>query len=377
MSGVVNMRVMLTGGGTGGHIYPAIAIGQAIKNAKPETTFLYVGTNSGMEHKIVPEVGFPFIPIDVVGWQRKISFQGLQAGIKAVRSLIKAQKIISTFQPDLVIGTGGYVCLPVVWAAARKKIPTYIHEQNAVPGLTNRFLAPKVDGVMLTFEASKKYFPLKIAKKLHLTGLPIRPEIMSVKRQEGLKFFDFTANKLTVLGLGGSRGAHNINQAMVTLCKKFCQDPRLQIIHLTGEKGYEDFIQRLSREGIDVGNCGNIIIKPYLNEMEYALACADLCISRAGAGFLSEMTAKGIPAILIPYPHATGNHQEYNALALVQDGAAEIIRDQELTGEVLIQRVDKILFDEQQRKVMAANSLQAGKPEAIEKILQIINVTAG
>lgn len=386
------MRVILTGGGTGGHIYPAIAIGQAIQKAWPNTEFLYVGTKKGLENKIVPVAGYKLITLDIMGWERKISLQAVKAGWKAMRGLHQATRIIKDFKPHLVIGTGGYVCLPVVWAAARQGVPTLVHEQNAMPGLTNKFLSRRVDGIMLTFPHSKKYFSQKLQNKSFVTGLPVRPAILDVTKEEGQQFFGLAKDRLTIVSVGGSRGAKSINEAMFQVCQEFAspiskgslrktynsegqikyKSPGVQIIHITGADGYTNFMEKLQRAGINLGNNGNIIVRPYIHEMEYALACADLCIARAGAAFLSEMTARGIPGILIPYPYATENHQEYNARSLVEQGAAQLILDHELTGEKIMEYINNILFDENKRNLSAALSFQAGKPEAIEKILQII-----
>jgi len=364
------MRVILTGGGTGGHIYPAIAIGQAIYNEWPRTEFLYVGTEAGLEKRIVPTTKFPFISINVEGIQRKISPQIFRAAWRTFIGIHQAERIIHDFVPHLVIGTGGYVCLPVVWAAARRNIPTIIHEQNALPGLTNRFLSKRVDEVLLTFAEAKERLSEKAKEKVTITGLPIRDEIMKVTRQQGLDYFGFNPEKLTLLGIGGSRGALSINKAMLHICAKL-QD-KVQIIHITGPNGHEQFIEDLKSTGINVGNSGNIIIRPYLHSMEYALACADLCVARAGAAFLSEMTAKGIPGVLIPYPYAAENHQEFNAKSLVQKGAAVMIKDDKLSGEALLNEVSRILFNEPTRKLMATKSKEAGNKQAIEKILEVI-----
>lgn len=382
------MRVILTGGGTGGHIYPALAIGQAIQREWPDVELLYIGTSQGLENKIVPSTGIPFVTINVVGWQRKISLQALEAGWKAAKAVFKAREIINSFGPDLVIGTGGYVCLPVVWTAARKGIPTLIHEQNAKPGLTNRILSRYVDGLLLTFSSAAKYFSPAFKDKLYVTGLPIRSDILSVSKEEGLKYFGFSSADLTLVGVGGSRGARSINKAMVHVCSQLARQeredeprprinfekkrPRVQIIHITGPTGYEAFLKELAAAGIDMGNCGNIIIRPYLHQMEYALAAADLCIARAGATFIAEMTAKGIPGILVPYPLAAENHQEDNAQSLVDLGAAEMILDKDLTGQFLLEKVEEIFFNEDNRMRMAKNSFLAGKREAIEKIIQVI-----
>ncbi|MDD2432917.1 MAG: undecaprenyldiphospho-muramoylpentapeptide beta-N-acetylglucosaminyltransferase [Clostridia bacterium] len=366
------MRVILTGGGTGGHIYPAIAIGQALQKEWARCEILYVGTKNGLENKIIPEVGFPLVTLEVEGWQRKFSLQASKAGWKASKAFFAARKIIRDFSPQLVIGTGGYVCLPVVGAASCLGITTLLHEQNALPGLTNRLLSGGVEEILLTFPEAQKYFSVQRQKKITVTGLPIRPAILEVERAEGLSFFDFSPDKLTLLGIGGSRGAQSINQAMLFVCGQYYNDERVQIIHLTGETGYAEFQQKLQQRGIDMANNGNVIITPYLQEMEYALACTDLCVARSGAAFLAEMTAKGIPGILVPYPYAAESHQEHNARALVEQGAAEMILDQELTGEVLLEKVEKVLFNDVRRKEMAQKSKQTGEPEAIAKIIEVV-----
>lgn len=366
------IRVILTGGGTGGHIYPAVAIGQAIRQEWSGAEILYLGTKQGLENKIVPEAGFPLTLIDVEGWQRKVSLQAVKAGWKALRAFSTAKKIIRGFSPQLVIGTGGYVCLPVIWAASRLRIPTLLHEQNALPGLTNRLLAGRVDKTMLTFAAAQQYFPAKAQDKLQVTGLPVRPAILQVTREAGLRFFGLAPEKLTLVSVGGSRGARTINQAMLAVCRKYAGDPGVQIIHLTGQSGYDEFTAELQAVGINWNNTGNLIIKPYLPEMEFALACADLCVARCGAAFLAEMTVRGIPGILIPYPYAAENHQEHNARDLVDQGAAELILDRDLNGEILLAKVEELLQQKEKRQLMAANSLRAGKPEAMENILKII-----
>lgn len=386
------MRIVLTGGGTGGHIYPAIAIGQAIKKRWAEAEFLYVGTGTGMEARIVPESGFDFQSVDVIGLKRSFSFQSILAVWKAFRGLIRAGEILDRFRPCLVIGTGGYVCLPVVWAAARRGIPTIIHEQNAMPGLSNKFLAGKVNHILLTFRESQQYFPAKYREKFIFTGLPVRPAILTVTREEGYAQYGLSPKKLTLLVVGGSRGARSINKAMLQVYEKMLakgyleksshqglprinmlSGAKLQVIHATGPLDYEEVRGHLESLGIELGNSGNIIIRPYLHDMEYALACADLCVGRAGAAFLSELTAKGLPGILIPYPYATENHQEYNASSLVRQGAAEMILDSRLTGDNLFAAIEEIIFDSPRRKKMSQLSKEAGNVDAVEKILQVVS----
>ncbi|GAB6181889.1 undecaprenyldiphospho-muramoylpentapeptide beta-N-acetylglucosaminyltransferase [Desulfotomaculum defluvii] len=364
------MRAILTGGGTGGHIYPALAIARGIQNYFSEAEILYVGTNRGLEADIVPKANFPFRAITVSGLQRKVSLENFRVLWRAYQGYREASSIINDFQPDVVIGTGGYVCGPVVMAAARKGIPTLIHEQNALPGITNRILARFVDQVTVTFEDSLQYFGTK--PKITLTGLPVRPEILQAERQGALNTFGFKNDRLTILVFGGSRGARKINQAMVETIKKYGQDHRIQILHATGQVGYEEFIQELTNSGIDVEQYGNIIIKPYLYNMHEALAAADLIVSRSGAATLAEITILGLPSILIPYPFASENHQEHNARALVDRGAAVLIKDSELDGLRLVRTIEDIIQDKEKLKNMAQASRKLGRPEALNDIIKCV-----
>jgi len=366
------MRVILTGGGTGGHIYPALAIGQALKKACPGAEFLYAGSETGLEKRIAAAAGLPFAAMDVLGWRRSLSLHTLKVCYKTLVALRQADALVRDFQPELVVGTGGYVSLPVVWAASRRHVKTFIHEQNAFPGLANKFLARRVDGVMLTYAEAARHFAPGVQKKLHLTGLPVRPAILRVSRVEGLRRFGFNADKPVLLTVGGSRGAASLNRAMLGLYGDRELTKRVQIIHLVGADGYEAYLAELKSAGIDMVNCGNIIIMPYLQEMEYALACADLCVARAGAAFLAEMTAKGVPGILIPYPFATENHQEHNASALTEKGAALMIRDRDLDSKKLLESVRAILYNEKRRIEMGQNSLRSGKPDALNRIVDLL-----
>jgi len=365
------MRILFAGGGTGGHVYPALAVAKYILKNYPQAQVLYVGTKQGMEAKIVSETNIPFKTIEVEGWQRGFSWQFARAGLKAVQGSIQALKIIKNFNPQVVIGTGGYVCGPVVLAAKLLKIPAIIHEQNALPGLTNRILARIVDKIMITFPDSAKYF--KVSKdKIVLTGLPVREEIIRLSKKQGLEFFGLSEDKFTLLVSGGSRGAKSINYAMLKVYEELKDCPKLQIIHLTGEQGYSEILKRLANKGINIEKSGNIILKPYLYEMEYALAAADLCVARAGATFLAEITTRGLPAILIPYPYAAENHQEYNARSLVARNAAVMILDKELTGGTLIKTITELLYDRERLKEMSNQAKKAGNAYSLEKIIRVV-----
>jgi len=365
------MRAIVTGGGTGGHIYPALAIAKGLKNLDPPGEVLYVGTREGMEAELVPAAGFEFAAVSSVGLTRQLSLKTIKSLASTSAGVIQGIRIISEYKPDLVVGTGGYVCGPVVLAAALKGCPCAIHEQNAYPGITNRLLARVADRVMLTFPDAKRYFPKRA--RCTVTGLPVRQEILSVSREEGIKYLGLDPDALTLLVVGGSRGARSLNRAMVEVWKEFQGRTDVQIVQISGESGYAETLQLLSEAGIEPRNDGNIILKPYLHRMEYALAASDLVIGRAGASFLAEITARGLPALLIPYPYAAENHQEYNARALVEQGAAVMILDQDLTGTVLVNRIKELLAQPARLKEMGWQSQKMGRPRALEQILRVLS----
>lgn len=364
------MRVLVTGGGTGGHIYPALAIARGIKEQEPDTDILFVGTAKGMEADIVPSTGLPFKTVTVEGLKRKISFQALMTLLKTCKGCFEGYKIIKDFKPTIVVGTGGYVCGPVVMIAALFGIPTLIHEQNAYPGITNKILARIVKKVAVTFPQSGKYFKAKT--DIIVTGLPVRPEIQAADRNEGITALGLDKDKFTLLVVGGSRGARSLNNAMVEVIAQSCNQPGIQIVHMTGKTGYDETVQALKERGIDLAKCGNVTVTPYLYNMDDAMAAADLIVCRAGATTIAELTVCGLPSILIPYPYASDNHQEYNARALVNNGAAMMILDRELTGVALWEKIKRLSKNKDELATMSGNSKQMGKPEALDKLLKLV-----
>ncbi|MGI6092589.1 MAG: undecaprenyldiphospho-muramoylpentapeptide beta-N-acetylglucosaminyltransferase [Veillonellaceae bacterium] len=363
------MRVMLSGGGTGGHIYPAITISKAIEKRSKSCQVLFVGTNQGLEADIIPKEGYDFKTIDIRGFERRLTLQNLATLFKSAASIWQSQSIIRKFKPDIVIGTGGYVCGPVLLAASLLGVPTIIQEQNVIPGITNKILARFVDKIAVGYADAANYFPSK--DKVIFTGNPIRPEVMSASRQEGIEALGLDPKKRTILISGGSRGARSINQAMVEVYKYFIARKDVQLLHVTGKTEYNGIVGNLEQSGIDITSAGNISIKPYLYNMPLALAAADLAIFRAGAVGLAELTARGIPSILIPYPYAAENHQEHNALVMENHGAAAVIRDKELSGERLLVLVKELIDDPSRLELMAAASKRIGRPEAAEHIAEI------
>jgi len=368
---VGQLRFVVAGGGTGGHIYPALAIAQGLKGRYPGAGILYIGTARGMEADIVPKEGLSFQGIAAAGLERKLSIRNLSVLWQAGRGFLQSLRIVRDWRPDVVIGTGGYVCGPVVLASALSGVPTLIHEQNAFPGITNRVLSRFAGRVAVTFADSVQYFPRR--DRVRLTGLPVRPEILSADRGTAIKKLGLSSNSLFLLSFGGSRGARTINEAMVTVIKLFADDPRLNILHVTGNSGYGDFLKLCAASGIDLGKIGNVTIRSYIYNMQDILAAADLVISRAGASTLAELTALGIPSILIPYPYASENHQEFNARALEKEKAALMVLDHELSGDMLCGIISELLCDRSRLLAMGAASKRMGKKRALEDIMDCVD----
>ncbi|KJS14701.1 MAG: UDP-diphospho-muramoylpentapeptide beta-N-acetylglucosaminyltransferase [Peptococcaceae bacterium BRH_c4b] len=371
------MDFVVTGGGTGGHIYPALAIARGLQE-KYGARVHYIGGTRGMESDIVPREGFPFQAINLAGFKRSLSPANVLVAWRAARGVGQARKIIRAIQPAAVVGTGGYVCGPVVLAARLCGIPTLIHEQNALPGITNKMLSRFTDGVALTFEDSVKYFSRRARTKI--TGLPVRSEILEADRRVARAKLGLKGEDRLVLSFGGSQGAGSINKTMAGLLRRFClEKPEfgvpggdVRFLHVTGPRQHDSFMQGLDSSGIHLANNGNITVIPYLYDMPNALAASDLVICRAGAATLAELTVIGLPAILIPYPHAAGNHQEYNARALEKAGAAVVIRDEELEEKVLFNHAGRLLADCEKLAGMAGASKSLGKPRALTGILDFV-----
>ena len=367
------MRVMLTGGGTGGHIYPALAIAKGLLARDANTQILYVGIRDGMEARLVPEAGLDFAGISGKGLPRKLSLDTIKVVGGSIKALWETKRLLRQFHPDLVVGTGGYVSGPVVLTAALFNIPTLLHEQNALPGITNRLLARVVRRVMVTFPESASHFGAK--KKLEIVGLPVRPEIGQVSREVGAKHFKLRSDRLTLLVTGGSRGARTLNRAMTEVLEHLAQCPDIQVIWATGKTTYQETMEEFTKRGIFWERPGWRILE-YLNDMPEALACADIFIGRAGAASLAELMVAGIPSVLIPYPYAAENHQEHNAQALVQAGAARIILDSELGGKRLWKEVDGLISQPMLLSKMGAAAQTLAQPQALNKIVNLCRETA-
>ena len=371
------MKVLLAGGGTAGHINPALAIAGYIKNKRNDAEFLFIGNRDGMEQRLVPQAGFEIKSIKISGFKRSFSPKSMLENVKTVSrtftSSREAKKIIAEFKPDICIGTGGYVSGPVIRTAAKMGIPCIIHEQNAYPGITNKMLAKSVKKVMLAVPDAKKYFDKNV--DFVITGNPVRQEILTAKKEESRKELGLD-NRPVVLSFGGSLGARKINEAVADLVARSGIDGRYQHIHAYGSYG-DWFPQLVEEKGTDIADCSNLDIRPYIDNMPTCMAAADLVICRAGAITLSEIQAMGKPAILIPSPNVAENHQYHNAMALVNAGAADIIEEKDLTGAALMRKTDKMLLNPEKLEKYSENSRKMAITDANERIYSVVKKVLG
>ncbi|OWA36712.1 undecaprenyldiphospho-muramoylpentapeptide beta-N-acetylglucosaminyltransferase [Saccharibacillus sp. O16] len=359
------MRVVLTGGGTGGHIYPALAIAEQLKADKPDTKFLYIGGKRGLENSIVPETQLPFETLDITGFRRSLSADNIKTVLRFLRSVQAASELLEKFKPDVVVGTGGYVCGPVVYAAHKLRIPTLIHEQNAIPGLTNRFLSRYVNTVAVSFDGTQDQFPK--ARRVMYSGNPRATTVHRADAVEGFRLLGLPSGTPVVLVVGGSIGAKAINEAMMEMIPDINRTPDVHYVYVTGKRYYEE-----AKRGIDEApwvTPKNLHVLPYVDRMPEVLAASMLVISRAGASFLAEVTSLGIPAVLIPSPNVTNNHQEVNARALEDEGAAIVILEPDLNGSSLFAAVEAVVSDDYLRANMSACSTALGKPDSAKVIV--------
>ncbi|CEH35501.1 undecaprenyldiphospho-muramoylpentapeptide beta-N-acetylglucosaminyltransferase [Romboutsia lituseburensis] len=364
------MKVLLSGGGTGGHVYPAIAIANRIKEEHPEAEIVFVGTAKGIESEIVPKYGYELKTVTVQGFKRKIDFDNVKRVFKLFKGLEQSRRVVKKFKPDLVIGTGGYVSGPVLFNASMNKVPTVIHEQNSFPGVTNKILAKMVTKVLTSFEDSHQRFPEGTRDKLVLTGNPVRKEILMARKNSARRNLGITEDKKMVLCYGGSGGSEDINNAMKLVIENMVKDD-IAFIFATGKYYYEEFSNSIS----DIQLKPYQRVVPYLEDMANALAASDLVIGSAGAISLAEITALGKPSIIIPKAYTAENHQEYNAKSIEKQGAGIAILEKDLTPQNLNETVFKLLGDKEKLIDMANASMEIGKPEAIDLIYnEIMNI---
>lgn len=367
------MKIVFAAGGTGGHINPALAAAGELRRRDPDTEILFIGTADHMESRLVPAAGFAFQTIEIAGFQRKPTPKNIVKNIKTVGLLLKstgaAKKILSEFQPDVVVGFGGYVSGPVVRTAAKMGIKTAIHEQNAYPGVTNKALAKKADKVMLTVEAAKTH--LVCRNSPIVTGLPVRQEIVSANRDFARAQLHVPENAVMILSMGGSLGAKAINEAMTALIAARYTDKNLFFLHATGKYG-KWVPEKLRESGVNLEKAHNVVIREYIDDMDVCLAAADLVIGRAGASSLSEIEATGKASVLIPSPNVAENHQYHNAMALVNNNAAKIIEEKDLTPDHLIETVDALVQDKTALQTLGRNAKQMAVLDSAKEICDIL-----
>jgi len=370
------MRFLFACGGTAGHIYPAIAVAGRLRALIPDCEILFVGAEGKMETELVPQEGYEIKTVKITNLQRRISFQGIVHNVGTIKNLAfsmgEAGRILADFRPDVAVGTGGYVCYPVLYKASKMGIPTAVHESNMVPGLTTKMLAERVDRVMVGFDGAQSAY--RRSRRVSYTGTPVRGEFLALSKEEARASLGMDMDKPLVVSFWGSLGASKMNQDMLPFIRHNFNKEGFRHIHATGggAAGYQAMERALTAQGVtDAKNYG-IDIRPYIHDMPKVMAAADLILCRAGASTLAELTAMGKPAILIPSPNVTGNHQEENAKALAQGGGAVMIKERDCTGGALYDQVTALLADPIRLRDMGRAMKDMGNPNATDTITEII-----
>lgn len=339
------LKFIVSGGGTGGHIFPAVAIADALRKKHPDCDILFIGASDRMEMEKVPKAGYPIEGLWISGIQRKLTVENLLFPIKLASSLYKASKILKRFKPDAVIGVGGYASAAVLRVAVAKKIPCLIQEQNAFPGITNKWLAPKVDKICVAYDGMEKFFP---KEKIIITGNPVREEMVSIegKKEEALRFFELNDSQPILLITGGSLGARSVNQNIANGLKEI-SDAGIQVLWQTGKPFYQEALEAAK-------DYDKVKVHEFIYKMDYAYAVADLVVARAGAITVSELCLVQKPAILVPFPYASEDHQTKNAMSLVDKNAAVHIADFK-AADLLVDEILQLMKDEKRRDELQKN----------------------
>lgn len=361
------MRVVISGGGTGGHIYPAVAIIEELKKRDNNVEILYIGSKNSMESELIPNLNIDYKSIEVMGLPRKINKKFFKSIFVLLKGLRESKKILKEFKPDVVIGTGGFVTGPVLYKAHKLGIYTIFHEQNSYPGITNRILSRYVDAMAVTFENSIKFF--KNNEKCVVTGNPIRNRFSDLDRTNSLEFFDLPLSNKVVFSFGGSNGSEEVNKAMFDILKSKKVPKDISVIHVTGKLHFEKFIFDLKEQKVEIGE--NVKILPYITEMDKAYGASDLVITSSGAITLAEISKIGLASILIPKAYTTENHQEYNARAYEKIGASELILEKDLNSDLLWTKIENIVYNDEKLKSMKENSKKFAMPNAVEDFVSI------
>lgn len=363
------IRVMIVGGGTGGHITPALSIGEALKARNPQTEILFVGSDRGLEREMIGKAGFRLEEFSLQGLPTKPDLRSIRSGLQMLRALRGIRRLIREFQPDVVVGTGGYVTVPGALAARLARLPLVLQEQNSVPGRANRLLSRIAAEVHIHFTEARRYF--KERGKLRLSGNPVRVKIPEGHGLKTLQKYRLHPDRKTVLILGGSQGAHSLNTAFLAMLPHFRNDRDAQFVIQTGKNDYNEVLN-------GVRDCGvRVVVKSFLHQIEEIYGVTRLVVARAGAMTVSEISACGLPSILVPYPHAADDHQTANARALSDKGAAILIRDQDLSGERLAAEIRKLFADPAKLREMGKYAFSLSRPDAARRIAESVERLGG
>lgn len=358
-----NPKILIAAGGTGGHVYPAIAIADALRTENSATEILFVGTKNHMEWKAVPKAGYDIVNVWISGFHRRFTLKNLIFPIKLVTALIQSVRIISKFKPQVVVSCGGYVAGPVGWIAGKRGISIVIQEQNGFPGVTNRLLAKFATKIFTAFKEAEKFLPFE---KITITGNPTRSTLTKIEKEIGLQAFGFEASKPVLLIMGGSGGAKTINDAIKENIESLHNKAGLQIIWQCGSR----YFDRLTTE-VNLEKYPNLRLVPFIDNMPEAYAASDLVISRAGASSCSEFMLTGMPSVLIPSPNVAGDHQTENAKSMMNAEASELLKDSEAVNS-LPELVERLITDQEKLKAMNRAALKLAKPDAAKIIAQEI-----
>ena len=367
-------RVIFTCGGTAGHVNPAIALAQLMQERDPSREVLFVGADRGLEKELVPKAGYPFRTVHISSFHRSVRPAELRhnliSAVNLVRAPREARAILRQFQPDVVVGTGGYASYPMVKAAAKAGIPTAIHESNMVPGLTTEVLAGYADRVMVGFEACREHY--HHPEKVVVTGTPVREDFFRITKEEAKRQLGVDDGRPLIVSFWGSLGASGMNRQMADFLALEAAKEPFHHIHGAGKQGYPVLLDLLREKGVDLAAHPSLQVREYIYDMAPVMRAADLVLCRAGASTISELTALGVPALIVPSPYVTNNHQEKNARVLESAGGAVVVLEKDSSGQLLFQTACGILHDDTRRTSMARAMADLGIRDAAERIYQTI-----
>ena len=372
------MKFVLTCGGTAGHVNPALAVAGRLRELMPESEFLFLGAEGKMEMDLVPRAGYEIRGLKITNIARGHSLSALMHNLDTAKNVIasehEARAILKEFRPDAVIGTGGYVCFPVLDAASRLHIPTLVHESNALPGLTTRMLADKVDAILVGFEESRRHY--REPEKVSVTGTPVRGEFARYTREIARKELGLDPEEPLVVSVWGSLGSGHMNGILIEMLPLLQGQKRFRMIHSVGSRDYQEFLQTLAERKLDPAAC-LVDAREYIFDMPQVMAAADLILCRAGASTLAELTYMGKPVLIVPSPNVTDNHQEKNARVLEKVGGAKVFLEGEFDARSLLEEIDRLLQTpgelQSMSKAMAALSVPDATDKIVDKVLSLVN----